>query len=287
MDALTRAFKTSGDVSTGLIRHAVGQGIDVYGMVTLTEPDGTMAPLLARRWDADEPITAASMNKLALALWALETYAYDDYDRLKTWDGADRRAGGGAFDQPGAPKSALIIDLVEDMLALSGNTAMAILGRIDFHIANAMLRRRGYTVTRFHGVGTEGRFETGVTTAEESLRLLWDVLTFAPLSPLVRTVRSSLARSTTRLTFASHGGHWSKHGELNPDRTSDEYVRHEAGFVERGGYYAGYSVFTRFTGKVPAIGSVRSHLAERLIGRIGDNAAHVLDARPRVPALSL
>lgn len=71
---------------------------------------------------------AASVNKLPIARLVLADLRSGKLtnDQVLTWTASDVRAGAGVYDQPGAPTSATVKDLLFDMLNPSGNTAVRV-----------------------------------------------------------------------------------------------------------------------------------------------------------------
>lgn len=72
---------------------------------------------------------AASLNKLPVAFLVLQDLRAGklSLNQQMTWQASDVRAGYGVYDQPGAPLSATLGDVLFDMLNHSGNTAVRIL----------------------------------------------------------------------------------------------------------------------------------------------------------------
>lgn len=72
---------------------------------------------------------AASLNKIPIAWLLLQDLRAGKVHMTDTlsWTTADVSGGYGLYDQPGAPTSATVQDLIQDMLNRSGNTAVRIL----------------------------------------------------------------------------------------------------------------------------------------------------------------
>jgi beta-lactamase class A len=72
---------------------------------------------------------AASINKLPIAWLLLQDLRAGtvNLNDTITWTASDQRGGFGVYDQPGAPMSAKLQDVVFDMLNHSGNTAVRVL----------------------------------------------------------------------------------------------------------------------------------------------------------------
>jgi beta-lactamase class A len=76
----------------------------------------------------DDEHFAASVNKIPIALLVLRDVRAGtlQFDQTLTWPATDVRAGAGTYDQPGAPTSATVQELLFDMLNKSGNTAVRV-----------------------------------------------------------------------------------------------------------------------------------------------------------------
>jgi len=79
--------------------------------------------------DLDTEQFAASVNKLPVAALVLSDLRAGkiSMDTQLTWQESDVRAGAGVYDQPGAPTTGTVQDVMFDMLNPSGNTAVRIL----------------------------------------------------------------------------------------------------------------------------------------------------------------
>lgn len=76
----------------------------------------------------DEEHFAASVNKVPIAILVLNDVRSGklQFNQTLTWTASDVRGGAGVYDQPGAPMSATVQDLLFDMLNPSGNTAVRV-----------------------------------------------------------------------------------------------------------------------------------------------------------------
>jgi beta-lactamase class A len=79
--------------------------------------------------DPDVSQFAASLNKIPIAWFILQDLRAGKVHMTDSisWTTADVSAGYGVYDQPGAPTTATVQDLLQDMLNRSGNTAVRIL----------------------------------------------------------------------------------------------------------------------------------------------------------------
>ena len=121
---------------------------------------------------------AASLNKIPVALLLLQDLRASKTHLSDTlsWSSSDVRGGYGIYDQPGAPTSATVEQLIQDMLNRSGNTAVRILvNKTSLGGAaavNARLAQYPELVqTRLQLVSSTG-FYLGNTTATENLWLM-------------------------------------------------------------------------------------------------------------------
>jgi beta-lactamase class A len=121
---------------------------------------------------------AASLNKIPIALLLLQDLRAGTVHLTDTinWTASDVRGGFGFYDQPGAPTSATVQQLVQDMLNRSGNTAVRILVNQTSlggaAAVNARLAQDPKLVqTRLQLVSNTG-FYLGNTTVSEGLRLM-------------------------------------------------------------------------------------------------------------------
>ncbi len=131
--------------------------------------------------DADTSQFAASLNKIPVAFLLLQDLRSGKIHLNDTinWTASDVRAGYGVYDQAGAPTSATIQQLIQDMLNRSGNTAVRVLvdkTSLDGPIAvNARLEQYPKLVqTRLQLVSATG-FYLGNTTASEGTWLMQQV----------------------------------------------------------------------------------------------------------------
>lgn len=117
---------------------------------------------------------AASVNKLPVAwlvLQDLRAHKFNLTDTV-TWQASDVRAGYGVYDQPGAPTSATVQDVLYDMLNHSGNTAVRIMVNYELGGAAAVNDRLStypqIPNTRLQPLDAN-RFYVGNSTAKESM----------------------------------------------------------------------------------------------------------------------
>jgi beta-lactamase class A len=213
--------------------------------------------LIANHNSADEQF-AASINKLAVMLPVLHDLRAEGGGKLKldqklTWSSTDVRAGAGKFDQPGAPTTATLKEVIYDMLNRSGNTAVRVvvnkaLGGVDK--ANQRIHSyRELPNTYLVPVAGEGeRFFLGNTTAHDSLWAM-DQLT-AYNDKYARFIKEAMATNIYNefgVRSQMSGNHWTilinKTGMLND---VDGNNRHDVGIVKnlKTGKRYGYSILT-------------------------------------------
>lgn len=140
---------------------------------------------------------AASINKLPVTLLVMEDLKAGkvSLDTTLTWQVSDQRAGNGAYDQPGAPTSATVRQILFDMLNRSGNTAVRALvnGVLGGAIAtnDRLAAKPELQYTRL--IPLEGnRFYLGNTTSKESLWVLREIMKEdASYATIVRNMLSS------------------------------------------------------------------------------------------------
>lgn len=124
---------------------------------------------------------AASINKLPVALLLLEDIRAGkvSLDQVMTWQPSDVRAGFGTYDQPGAPTTATLGEVVNDMLNKSGNTAVRIVvnGALGGpHTVNDRLAAKPQLEhTRLTPVDAT-RFFLGDSTSKESLWVMTQLM---------------------------------------------------------------------------------------------------------------
>lgn len=117
---------------------------------------------------------AASVNKLPIAWLVLQDLRAGKItlNDTVTWTASDVRAGYGVYDQPGAPTSATVQQLLHDMLNYSGNTAVRALvnGKLGGAVAvNTRLATYSQIPnTRLQPLD-DNRFYVGNSTSKESL----------------------------------------------------------------------------------------------------------------------
>lgn len=124
---------------------------------------------------------AASVNKVPVAALVLKDIRAGDLDFMQTlsWVSSDVRAGAGVYDQPGAPTSATIKDLLYDMLNPSGNTAVRIL--VNYALGGAAnVNTRWQTELGLQHTYLQpldaNRFFLGNSTGRESLEVMRQLL---------------------------------------------------------------------------------------------------------------
>jgi beta-lactamase class A len=128
--------------------------------------------------DPDASQYAASLNKIPIAWLLLQDLRAGNThlsDTL-TWSASDVRGGYGLYDQPGAPTTATVRQLIQDMLNRSGNTAVRIL--VDktalngpAAVNNRLAQYPQLVQTRLQLVSSTA-FYLGNTTASENLWLM-------------------------------------------------------------------------------------------------------------------
>lgn len=124
---------------------------------------------------------AASVNKLPIAWLIVQdlragTIQMDD---VITWQASDVRAGYGVYDQPGAPTSATVEEVLHDMLNYSGNTAVRALVNYELGGAAAVNNRLAaypqIPNTRLQPLDAN-RFYVGNSTSSEAAWILSQLL---------------------------------------------------------------------------------------------------------------
>jgi beta-lactamase class A len=124
---------------------------------------------------------AASINKLPVALLLLEDIRAGkaNLNQQMTWQPSDVRAGFGTYDQPGAPTTATLGEVVNDMLNKSGNTAVRVVvnGALGGpHKVNERLAAKPQLEhTRLIPVDAT-RFFLGDSTSKESLWVMTQLM---------------------------------------------------------------------------------------------------------------
>lgn len=128
------------------------------------------------RHQADEEHFAASVNKVPIIVTLLDYLRAGRIELGTTvvWQPEDRRGGAGQLDQPDAPRTATVRELIRDILHRSGNTAARVVVNNVFggaaHV-NEIWRTR-YGLQHTYLVPLEGpgqRFYFGYTNADEAL----------------------------------------------------------------------------------------------------------------------
>lgn len=124
---------------------------------------------------------AASINKLPVTMLALEELraGHITLDTQLSWAVSDQRAGNGVYDQPGAPLTGTVREVLHDLLNRSGNTAVRIMTNKTLGGATAVNNRLALVPqipnTRLIPLDAD-RFYLGNTTSKESLWILNKVL---------------------------------------------------------------------------------------------------------------
>lgn len=124
---------------------------------------------------------AASVNKIPIAWLVLQDLRAEKYQLSDTitWTQDDIRGGYGIYDQPGAPMSATIGDVIYDLLNHSGNTAVRILVNHKLGGAAAVNNRLSaypqIPNTRLQPLDGN-RFYVGNSTSKESIWILEKLL---------------------------------------------------------------------------------------------------------------
>jgi len=124
---------------------------------------------------------AASVNKVPIAQLVLTDLRAGtlSFNQVITWQPGDVRAGAGVYDQPGAPTSATIKDLLFDMLNPSGNTAVRAFVNYTLGGAAAVNTRLKNDLNLQHTYLQPldaNRFYLGNSTARDSLQSLRQLL---------------------------------------------------------------------------------------------------------------
>jgi beta-lactamase class A len=124
---------------------------------------------------------AASINKLPVALLVLQDLRSHKLrlSQTMTWQPSDVRGGFGVYDQPGAPTSASLQDVLEDMLNHSGNTAVRVL--VNYGLGGAAaVNDRWATMPELNHTRLQpldaSRFYLGNSTPHDSLWALTQIL---------------------------------------------------------------------------------------------------------------
>jgi beta-lactamase class A len=139
----------------------------------------TQKTIVGHKLDTEQ--FAASVNKLPVAQLVLIDLRAGklSLDQVFTWQPSDVRGGAGVYDQPGAPTSATLEDVLFDLLNPSGNTAVRIL--VNYGLGGAASvndrwqKELGLQRTYLQPLDTN-RFYLGNTTSRESLQVLRQLL---------------------------------------------------------------------------------------------------------------
>jgi beta-lactamase class A len=124
---------------------------------------------------------AASVNKLPVTMLALEELraGHITLDTQLNWAVSDQRAGNGVYDQPGAPLTGTVREVLHDLLNRSGNTAVRIMTNKTLGGATAVNARLALVpqIPNTRLIPLDGdRFYLGNTTSKEALWTLNKVL---------------------------------------------------------------------------------------------------------------
>lgn len=121
---------------------------------------------------------AASVNKAPVSVLLLKKLRAGQItlDTVLSWTADDIRGGAGVFDQPGAPLSGTVRDLLKDMLHYSGNTAVRVIvnGALGGapQVNTVWQSQYGLTHTYLMPLdGPGGRFYFGNTSTKEALKM--------------------------------------------------------------------------------------------------------------------
>ncbi|HEY1835925.1 MAG TPA: serine hydrolase [Candidatus Saccharimonadales bacterium] len=182
-DSASASLAADNPVKTADLRYKIDQVIqqnESVGVITSVKIANLQTGQTLVSHDTATSHFAASINKLPVAMLLeqdLRSGKIHLSDKL-TWTAADVRAGDGFYDQPGAPLTATVQQLIQDMLNRSGNTAVVVLVNQPLGGAfavNARLEQYPQLVqTRLMIVGPD-QFYLGNTTATESLWVMKQV----------------------------------------------------------------------------------------------------------------
>ncbi len=131
--------------------------------------------------DSNAEQFAASINKLPVGLLVLRDLRSGKLklDQTMTWVPSDVRAGNGVYDQPGAPTTASLQDVLFDLFNRSGNTAVRILVNYGLDGAAAVNARWAQIPQLSHTYLQPldaNRFYLGNSTAHDSLWTLGQLM---------------------------------------------------------------------------------------------------------------
>jgi beta-lactamase class A len=231
-------------------------------LVTLPGPDTRRVTAVDDR--ADEPVGAASVNKLAIAAAVLDLV---DRGQLRLDETLELTPdlvlpGDGLYHlQPVWGDRLTLANVLTAMLALSDNTAVRLCGLVcPGRTVNEFLADRGLTHTRVDPVPPDGRrMDLGWTTAREAHTLLCGLVDGTLLSPASSSFALTVLRSGNGyvdgirrdLTGAERRRTAVKHGSYGVGR-------HEVGIMSGAGGRPEvvFAFFAEVTGSVTAGGGV-------------------------------
>lgn len=222
------------------IKGAERLGVNVSVKAIVVPREGE--PQLLADNNTDEVVEAASLNKLAVALWLASRDEISLSESVQ-WDAKDRSlTGGGQFDGDSASTVATRYVLLQDMLLQSGNTSMKMLvGHNGAAQVNAFLSEQGYQHTRLQEL-KGGWFYSGTTSAQEMLRVMAVLheMTQKPARDrsaceklIVESLLATHSQTGTKIREALPGAEvMLKTGELNADEDSPYDKRHSVGSID-------------------------------------------------------
>lgn len=177
--------KASDLVKSSALRYRIEQIIkqnEAQNIATSVEITDLRTGQAVVDYNSDVVQSAVSINKLPVALLLLEDLRAGKIHLGDTlaWQAEDVRTGFGVYDLPGAPQSATVQELVQDMLNRSGTTAVRILvNNTSLGGAEAVNTRLAQypqlIQTRLEPVDAS-RFFLGTTTVGESEWIMEQIL---------------------------------------------------------------------------------------------------------------
>jgi len=237
----------------------------------------------------DDVLFGASLGKLGIAKVAIDLHL--DPEAIKVWDPALRDGtGSGFYDQERAPHSAMIADLVSDMLGRSGNTPLRVLSPLlgGAEAINAHYMQKGYQRTRVFP-GEEGnRVFLGPTTPREALMMLEDIFQ-GPETDLASIAQDSLRlnritnQGIRRSVRGTYLGIINKTGNYHGDDADPYSVAHDVGIVESVSRKRKlkYAIMTKSPRSDRGIKSAKAAavrlFAEWTVGRMGAEIANTVE----------
>ncbi|MGC9669839.1 serine hydrolase [Planosporangium sp. 12N6] len=249
-DRLTEARRR---VRRAYRREVTRTGGTWHSLVTVAGPTGSYVPVIED--GADEVVTAASVNKLAVACAVLDKIDRGvlRLDQRVELTPDDVLPGDGIYHlQTVWGDHLTLANVLAAMLVLSDNTAVRLCGRVCTGIeVNDYLAGRGFTHTRVEPLPDDPRrMFLGTTTARESHTLLARLVAGDLLSPVATRLTLSLLHGFTdgvRRTMSSDERlrTATKYGALDDSR-------HEIGVVF--GVGGAHRVIFSFFGNLPGHG---------------------------------